>query len=112
MGRIIVSGLIFEPEESIEMIDVDDFYNNHRSSFNHYRVGSFDLPNSNIQISQQQTFYNAPFLRRSYNRIDALAVCSYWIDLLLTMIGVQHFLLFRALSTLRYEGKKPIFTNP
>ncbi|CAG8454328.1 2140_t:CDS:10 [Diversispora eburnea] len=80
IARIIVSGLIFEPED-IEILDIDELNN-----YNNFH---------------RETFYNTPFLRRSFNRIDILAVCSYWIDLLLTMVGVQHFLLFRALSTLR-----------
>ncbi|CAG8767823.1 9804_t:CDS:2, partial [Acaulospora morrowiae] len=94
LARIVVSGLIFGPEKST-------------------RTSSSARPNSNrphhsktpsitlSQLNSRQTLYNIPFLRHTFNRTDLLAVCSYWIDLALTIAGVQHFLLFRALSTLR-----------
>src|SRR2546423_12342095 len=73
----------------------------------HVRELSIDSPisqPSNQFISRVITHkpaMNTAFLRHTFNRIDLLAVVSYWIDLLITLAGVQHFFLFKAISTLR-----------
>ncbi|CAG8487610.1 8970_t:CDS:10 [Diversispora eburnea] len=60
--------------------------------------------NNNQYVSRviaQNLGFKSAFLRHSFNRLDLIAVTSYWIDLLLIFFGIQHFYLFKSLSTLR-----------
>nr|CAG8520308.1 3794_t:CDS:10 [Entrophospora candida] len=113
-ARIIVSGLIINPKKEIRSIAYDELYPepknsqitssfNSKQSYSHTRDGSlslsynqYGLPNT-MAISISDT----AFLRHTFNRIDLIAVCSFWIHLIITLCGVQHFYLLRALSTLR-----------
>ncbi|CAJ0872395.1 14252_t:CDS:2, partial [Entrophospora sp. SA101] len=113
-ARIIVSGLIINPKKEIRSIAYDELYSepknsqitssfNSKQSHSHTRDGSlslsynqYGLPNT-MAISISDT----AFLRHTFNRIDLIAVCSFWIHLIITLCGVQHFYLLRALSTLR-----------
>ncbi|KAF4123347.1 voltage-dependent calcium channel [Geosmithia morbida] len=57
-------------------------------------------------LEEQQRFQLArrAFLRHSFNRLDFLAVCSFWMSLILSISGIEHashFYLFRMLSCLR-----------
>lgn len=57
-------------------------------------------------LEEQQRFQLArrAFLRHSFNRLDFVAVCSYWISLILGIAGIEaasHFYLFKMLSCLR-----------
>lgn len=58
-----------------------------------------------IQRSQAVTERNLPYLRQSWNRIDFIAVLSFWVTFGLSMAGVErgqyHIGIFRALSVLR-----------
>lgn len=58
-----------------------------------------------VQRSQGVTLRNMPYLRQSWNRIDFIAVLSFWISFALAMAGVErgtyHIGIFRALSVLR-----------
>ncbi|KAG8883427.1 calcium channel protein [Tulasnella sp. 332] len=61
-----------------------------------------------LAIAQQQILSerNLPYLRHSWNRIDFIAVVSFWIMFILAMVGVEntaarHIYIFRALSVLR-----------
>lgn len=59
-----------------------------------------------IEAQQSLSERNLPYLRHSWNRIDFIAVVSFWIMFILAMIGVEnttarHIYIFRALSVLR-----------
>lgn len=58
-----------------------------------------------IQRSHMGTERNLPYLRQSWNRIDFIAVLSFWVTFALSMAGVErgkyHIGIFRALSVLR-----------
>ena len=58
-----------------------------------------------IQRSQTVTERNLPYLRQSWNRIDFIAVLSFWVTFGLSMAGVErgnyHIGIFSALSVLR-----------
>lgn len=61
-----------------------------------------------LAIEKQQSLSerNLPYLRHSWNRIDFLAVLSFWIMFGLAISGVEnvphrHLYIFRALSVLR-----------
>lgn len=59
---------------------------------------------ANTQSQQRYRLARRAFLRHSFNRLDFLAVCSYWISLGLTISGYEshkHFYLFRMMSCLR-----------
>ncbi|CAB4398324.1 unnamed protein product [Rhizophagus irregularis] len=95
IARIIVSGLIISPVQN-EIISKHDV-----------REASTDSQYSQMsnqyvsRVIAHKSAMNTAFLRHTFNRIDLLAVVSYWIDLLITLVGVQHFFLFKAISTLR-----------
>lgn len=42
-----------------------------------------------------------PFLRHSFNRLDMVALVSFWIDFFLMMGGVQGIYVFKSLAALR-----------
>jgi voltage-dependent calcium channel len=48
---------------------------------------------------------NVPYLRQSWNRIDFVAIVSFWVTFMLAMNGwergVKHIGIFRAMSVLR-----------
>ena len=58
-----------------------------------------------VQRSHDVTRRNMPYLRQSWNRIDFIAVLSFWISFILAMAGAErgtyHIGVFRALSVLR-----------
>lgn len=57
-----------------------------------------------MSIRQQRKTYQQAFLRHSWNRIDLIAVLSFWACFVLASIGVEagnDLYLFRALSVLR-----------
>ncbi|KAI0791303.1 Ion transport protein-domain-containing protein [Abortiporus biennis] len=58
-----------------------------------------------IQRSSSVTRRNVPYLRQSWNRIDFIAVMSFWTTFALSMGGVErgtyHIGIFRAMSVLR-----------
>ncbi|CAG8569817.1 3141_t:CDS:10 [Ambispora leptoticha] len=55
----------------------------------------------NTQSNFQRSMTASAFLRHTFNRIDLLAVVSFWIDFGLSFSGVQHFYLFKALGAFR-----------
>ncbi|TKA67097.1 hypothetical protein B0A55_09622, partial [Friedmanniomyces simplex] len=62
-----------------------------------------DLPGGSRQAQKLRLAHRA-FLRHSFNRLDFLAVASFWISFVLTATGIEshhHFYLFRMLSCLR-----------
>ena len=65
-----------------------------------------DIPFMQTVNSQRQShaFNRRAYLRNSWNRLDLLAVASFWISFALAMSGTEgrkHVYVFRALSTLR-----------
>jgi len=100
IARVIVSGLIINPRQKGSQTSPN-------VSMRHIRELSIDSQishSSNQYVSRviaHKSAMNTAFLRHTFNRIDLFAVVSYWIDLLITLAGVQHFYLFKAISTLR-----------
>lgn len=58
-----------------------------------------------IEQSHQSTRRNMPYLRQSWNRIDALSIICFWISFALATGGIErgsiHLGIFRALSVLK-----------
>lgn len=57
-----------------------------------------------LSIKRQRQTYQQAFLRHSFNRIDLVAVVSFWISFILSMTGAEaahNLWFFRALSVLR-----------
>jgi voltage-dependent calcium channel len=80
---------------------VDVFSNSLARSFTAVQGNS--LPASVEELQRQQLARRA-FLRHSLNRIDFIAVVSFWISFLLAITGIEastHLHLFRMLSCLR-----------
>lgn len=59
---------------------------------------------ANVQAQARLRMARRAFLRHSFNRLDFVAVVSYWISLSLTITGVEaerHLYIFRMMSCLR-----------
>lgn len=59
---------------------------------------------ANTQSQQRYRLARRAFLRHSFNRLDFLAVCSYWIQIGLKLSGYEaehHLYLFKMMSCLR-----------
>lgn len=59
---------------------------------------------ANTPAQQRYRLARRAFLRHSFNRLDFVAVCSYWISLYLTITGYEsenHLYVFRMMSCLR-----------
>ncbi|RIA89873.1 Ion transport protein [Glomus cerebriforme] len=99
VARIIVSGLIINPKQNSPPSPNVSKHNMREMSMD----SKISQPSNQYasRIVAHKSAMNIAFLRHSFNRIDLLAVVSYWIDLLITLAGVQHFFLFKAISTLR-----------
>lgn len=59
-----------------------------------------------VYTAQEHVSRNVPYLRHSWNRIDFIAILSFWITFALAQSGVErsfseHIAVFRALSVLR-----------
>ncbi|CAI2169741.1 19144_t:CDS:10 [Funneliformis geosporum] len=107
VARIIVSGLLINQEPTpFNKAKFSPLTSPNASKFD-VRETSMDLQfsqSSNQYVSRviaHKSAMNTAFLRHTFNRIDLFAVMSYWIDLLITLMGVKHFFLFKAISTLR-----------
>ncbi|KER00875.1 hypothetical protein AUEXF2481DRAFT_45612 [Aureobasidium subglaciale EXF-2481] len=62
-----------------------------------------EVPGGSKQAQLQRLAFRA-FLRHSFNRLDFLAVCSFWISFIIGIFGVEsqkHVFVFRMLSCLR-----------
>lgn len=60
--------------------------------------------NNTVQAQARARLARRAFLRHSFNRLDFVAVCSYWIMLALTISGLEaerHLYVFRMMSCLR-----------
>ncbi|KAF0398415.1 high-affinity cell membrane calcium channel [Gigaspora margarita] len=96
IARIVVSGFIINPDNNDESFDTTLQANTKSSS-----VSSLNNQKGQILPGIKRSVYKTAFLRHSFNRIDLVAVICYWIDLVLTICGVSHVYVFKALSTLR-----------
>ncbi|CAG8581619.1 28361_t:CDS:10 [Gigaspora margarita] len=96
IARIVVSGFIINPDNNDESFDTTPQANTKSSS-----VSSLNNQKGQILPGIKRSVYKTAFLRHSFNRIDLVAVICYWIDLVLTICGVSHVYVFKALSTLR-----------
>lgn len=130
--RIIVSGFLFNPEEystidrrggikAAVLQKVNDIFSTHQRPIIHDASSSFETPQPSLVYSftglqadigrpehtrQQQRIRLAQraFLRHSFNRLDFLAVISFWIAFALGLNGVEsekQLYVFRMLSCLR-----------
>ncbi|KAI4729071.1 hypothetical protein E4T49_03176 [Aureobasidium sp. EXF-10728] len=65
-----------------------------------------EVPGGSKQAQLQRLAFRA-FLRHSFNRLDFLAVCAFWISFVIGIFGVEsqkHVFVFRMLSCLRIDG--------
>lgn len=131
--KIVVSGFIFNPRE-YSTIDrsvglrkallskANDLFTLHRkptvkgrgdeamvtpapsSLLRTFTTSDFDeIPGGSRQAQKKRLAYRA-FLRHSFNRLDFLAVVSFWISFVLAISGIEshhHIWVFRMLSCLR-----------
>ncbi|CCU75102.1 calcium-channel protein CCH1 [Blumeria hordei DH14] len=70
------------------------------NSFTYIQGGSVRT----VEQAQRQQLARRAFLRHSFNRLDFVAVCSFWISMVLNISGVEdefHLYIFRMLSCLR-----------
>jgi len=91
---------------SVDEVNTHDMHSREgtsKSSFSH----NVDLP-FQLAIQKQRDLIKAarPYLRHSWNRVDAVAIISFWITFCLSMFGLErtsgmHIYFFRALSVLR-----------
>ncbi|RHZ83056.1 hypothetical protein Glove_99g372 [Diversispora epigaea] len=101
-ARIIVSGFIINPKEVSSSSHSPPLPS--LSSLSPPSSSDSKSINNNQYVSRvitQNLGFKSAFLRHSFNRLDLIAVTSYWIDLLFIFFGLQHFYLFKSLSTLR-----------
>lgn len=130
MARTIVSGFIVNPRKATDVTAVEKWWVRvvRKAKGSLYSGGQLDkspkhtepigpsilrsitnlqladgLP-ANTQSQQRYRLARRAFLRHSFNRLDFLAVCSYWVSLGLTIYGYEshkHFYVFRMMSCLR-----------
>ncbi|KAJ6452267.1 Ion transport protein-domain-containing protein [Mycena sanguinolenta] len=103
-ARICVSGLLLDPEgHSLSLpAAVEKVVSGSEKAPNETLALPFRLSVANAAT---QTRRNAPYLRHSWSRIDAIAILSFWASFALAWAGVErgahHIRIFRALSALR-----------
>ncbi|KAJ7243891.1 Ion transport protein-domain-containing protein [Mycena haematopus] len=101
--RICVSGLLFDPEGmSLSLPAAVENIVTSEKAPNETLALPFRL---SVNNAATQTRRNAPYLRHSWSRIDAIAILSFWVCFALAVAGVErgahHIRIFRALSALR-----------
>ncbi|KAJ7831421.1 Ion transport protein-domain-containing protein [Mycena olivaceomarginata] len=108
-ARICVSGLFFDPDtaSSFALRKSLALPTSEKGLVGRTPPETIELPfRLGISRSTTQTHRNAPYLRHSWTRIDALAICAFWASFVLASLGLEqrassHIRVFRALSTLR-----------
>jgi hypothetical protein len=108
-ARICVSGLFFDPDttSSFALRKSLALPTGEKGLVGRAPPETIELPFClGITQSATQTRRNAPYLRHSWARIDALAICGFWASFALASLGLEqrassHIRFFRALSTLR-----------
>ncbi|KAJ7112947.1 Ion transport protein-domain-containing protein [Mycena epipterygia] len=107
-ARICVSGLLFDPEStsSLALRRSLALPTGEKPSTAPAPPETLALPfRLSITNAADQTRRNAPYLRHSWSRIDALAIVAFWASFALATFGVErgehHIRVFRALSALR-----------
>ncbi|KAK9767738.1 calcium channel protein, variant 2 [Basidiobolus ranarum] len=104
--RIIVYGLIFDPKPpKKDFSSKSSFIAVHPektiSTFNSSKKEGESMGKSPGRITNPQASLPRAFLRHSYNRLDLIVVISFWVDLVLTLVGDGRFTLFKGLCALR-----------
>lgn len=91
---------------SADDVNAQDMHSRAGTS-SHSLSRNVDLP-FQLAIQKQRDLIKAarPYLRHSWNRVDAVAIISFWITFCLSMFGLErtsnrHLYIFRALSVLR-----------
>ncbi|KAJ7661709.1 Ion transport protein-domain-containing protein [Mycena rosella] len=100
-ARICVSGLLFDPEAFTSLALPTD-----EKPAAPPPPETITLPfRLSITSAAAQTRRNAPYLRHSWSRIDAIAILAFWASFVLATFGIErgadHVRIFRALSALR-----------
>lgn len=130
MARIIVSGFIFNAPEysnrtgtrTLKAIFVDNYHTifapQRRPSLRASKAAtSFGAPEllrsftakqgegiHSVEQAQRHQLSRRAFLRHSFNRLDLIAVVSFWISFVLSLGGIEnsyHVYVFRMMSSLR-----------
>jgi hypothetical protein len=130
MARIIVSGFIFNAPEysngngarSLWQVIIDNYHAvfapQRRASIRASRAATtFGAPHilrtftgyqgeriHSVEQAQRLQLARRAFLRHSFNRLDLIAVVSFWISFILSMLGIEstyHLYVFRMMSCLR-----------
>ncbi|KAF8146237.1 Ion transport protein-domain-containing protein [Mycena galopus ATCC 62051] len=104
-ARICVSGLLFDPEGMSLALPaaVEKVVSSSSEKAPHE---SLALPfRLSVTNAATLTRRNAPYLRHSWSRLDAIAILSFWVSFALAIAGVEqgsrHIRMFRAFSALR-----------
>ncbi|KAJ7058571.1 Ion transport protein-domain-containing protein [Mycena amicta] len=107
-ARICVSGLLFDPEFSsgFALKSSIALTTPEKSTRSSSKPEIISLPfRLSIQHAADLTRRNAPYLRHSWSRIDAIAIVAFWTTFFLATFGMEnnehHIRIFRALSALR-----------
>ncbi|KAJ6570981.1 Ion transport protein-domain-containing protein [Mycena vulgaris] len=107
-ARICVSGLLFDPEarSSLALQTSLALPTDKNPATAPPPPETLALPfRLSITQASAQTRRNAPYLRHSWSRIDAIAILAFWATFALATLGVElgetHIRIFRALSALR-----------
>ncbi|KAJ7078435.1 Ion transport protein-domain-containing protein [Mycena belliarum] len=100
-ARICVSGLLFDPEARSLALPA-----NEKAGTSGPAPETLALPfRLSITSAADQTRRNAPYLRHSWSRIDALAIVAFWASFALATAGIErsahHIRIFRAISAIR-----------
>jgi hypothetical protein len=100
-ARICVSGLLFDPDSGSSLT----LPATEKTSVPP-PPETLSLPfRLSITSSAAQTRRQAPYLRHSWSRIDAIAILAFWTSFALAIFGVEsgktHIRVFRALAALR-----------
>nr|GAT59750.1 predicted protein [Mycena chlorophos] len=108
-ARICVSGLLFDPEasssfalkSSLALVAPEKV-----SPPPTTKPEIISLPfRVSVRDAANMTRRNAPYLRHSWSRIDAIAIVAFWTEFFLATFGIEnnhyHIRIFRALSALR-----------
>ncbi|KAJ6629913.1 Ion transport protein-domain-containing protein [Mycena sp. CBHHK59/15] len=100
-ARICVSGLLFDPDASNLALPPGE-----KPAAPPPAPDALALPfRLSITHANAQTRRNAPYLRHSWSRIDAIAILAFWASFALAMGGAErgshHIGVFRAMSVVR-----------
>ena len=99
--RSIVSGFIVNPASTDTSVRPRMYHHRSGSVFGKFSMSGISLPA--VGVRRNQLLVRA-YLRRSYNRIDFIAVLAYWIYIILSLSKIEfrnHIFVFKAISCMR-----------